>query len=185
MKRKLEPMDCAAGERGGEEPLLRRSDDLEQAMVWSRKVSKNLDCHRNQSWHGGDRDSELYDRGNSSLVRGLVITFQLGGSENLAPTRVDLGEGNAAPNVAIVQFVIGRCFNSLPVARLGDGEKLCSWLVFSTNAQQTPERTIDFCYPCMSCPNTCIVFSEISRSSCKCLSKPFTTHGMPAWPGSC
>lgn len=45
MKRKLEPMECAAGERGGdrEEPLLRSSDDLEQAMVWRRKVSKNLD----------------------------------------------------------------------------------------------------------------------------------------------
>ena len=144
MKRKLEPMECAAGERGGdrEEPLLRRSDDLEQAMVWRRKVSKNLDwmdddlirrCifpdrkkfpgfaasgHRNQSWHGGDLDSELYDRGNTSLVRGLVITFQCGGSEKLAPARVDLGEGNTAPNVAIVQFVIGRCFNSLPDGNL-------------------------------------------------------------------
>lgn len=44
VKRKLEPVECAAGERGGdrEEPL-RRSDDLEQAVIWSRKVSKNLD----------------------------------------------------------------------------------------------------------------------------------------------
>ena len=80
----------------------------------------------------------------------------------LAPARVDLGEGNTAPNVAIVQFVIGRCFNSLPdgnlllkglgaVARLGEGEKLCSWLVFITNAQQSPGRTIDFCYPHLHC----------------------------------
>lgn len=95
-------------------------------------------------------------------MRGLVITFQCGGSEKLAPARVDLGEGNTAPNVAIVQFVIGRCFNSLPdgnlllkglgaVARLGEGEKLCSWLVFITNAQQSPGRTIDFCYPHLHC----------------------------------
>lgn len=127
--------------------LLRRSDDLEQAMVWSRKVDDDL--IRLCIFPGRKKFQvlQLLATGTSPGMEEIEIGTLRSRERipwcgdwsspfNLEDLKSLLLQGlilvRATRDVAIVQFVIGRCFNSLPDGTGISEEKARVLLQFSS-----------------------------------------------------